>query len=135
MAQRIVVELLDDINGKSADESITFGLNGATYEIDLSAQNADKLRKNFAPFVAKARKAVIAKAGRSTRGASTRPPSSRGRSMEIRAWARQHGIAVHDRGRIPAQVVDAYEVNDPSRVKAQATKTVPQTTFRAVSNP
>jgi hypothetical protein len=56
MAQTVVVQLTDDIDGGSADETISFSLNGKTYEIDLSSKNADKLREAFAPFIGKARK-------------------------------------------------------------------------------
>jgi hypothetical protein len=131
MAQRTVVELLDDIDGKAADETVTFALDGVTYEIDLSAKNAGKLRNNFTPFVEKARKAGGRQAGRSGRGTGARTTHTRERSADIRAWAKQHGITVNDRGRIPAQVVEAYEANDPSRAKDSG-KAVPQTKFQGV---
>ncbi|GAA2070622.1 histone-like nucleoid-structuring protein Lsr2 [Actinomadura alba] len=129
MAQRTVVELLDDIDGKAADETVTFSIDGVTYEIDLSAKNADKLRNNFTPFVEKARKAGGRQVGRSGRGTTTRTTHTRERSADIRAWAKQHGITVNDRGRIPAQVVAAYEANDPSKAK-DGGKKVPQTRFQ-----
>ncbi|MBC6462933.1 histone-like nucleoid-structuring protein Lsr2 [Actinomadura sp. HBU206391] len=129
MAQRTVVELLDDIDGKTADETVTFSIDGVTYEIDLSSKNADKLRNNLTPYVEKARKAGGRQAGRSGRGTGTRTTHTRERSADIRAWAKQHGITVNDRGRIPAQVVEAYEANDPSRAKDSGKK-VPQTKFQ-----
>ncbi|MBC6462868.1 histone-like nucleoid-structuring protein Lsr2 [Actinomadura sp. HBU206391] len=113
MAHRTVVELLDDIDGKPAEETVTFSLDGVTYEIDLSADNADKLRKNLTPYVEKARKATARQAGRLGK-APSRTAQTRERSADIRNWAKQHGITVNDRGRISAQVVEAYEAGDPS---------------------
>jgi hypothetical protein len=129
MARRTVVELLDDIDGDSADETVTFSLDGVTYEIDLSTKNADKLRSSFTPYVEKARKAVVRQPGRTGRATGTRTVHTRERSAEIRNWAKQHGIAVNDRGRISAQVVEAYEANDPSLAK-DSDKKVPQATFQ-----
>jgi hypothetical protein len=133
MAQRTVVELIDDIDGKPADETVSFSIDGSTYEIDLSKANADKLRTNFSQYLEKARKAGAAKPGRKG-AAAPRTVNSRERSSDIRAWAKQHGITVNDRGRIPAQVIEAYEANDPGKAKELGTR-IPQTTFKAVSNP
>ena len=104
MAQRITVALEDDLDGGPADETVRFGLGGAEYEIDLSKKNASAFRKQLAPFIEHARKA-----GRGGRHRPARTASSRERSESIRAWARTRGIAVSDRGRIPAGVVDQYE--------------------------
>jgi nucleoid-associated protein Lsr2 len=131
MAQRTVVELIDDIDGKLADETVSFSIDGVTYEIDLSKANASKLRTSVSQYVEKARKAG-AKPGR--KAAATRTVNSRERSSDIRTWAKQHGITVNDRGRIPAQVIAAYEANDPGKAKEPAPR-IPQTTFKAVSNP
>jgi hypothetical protein len=117
MARKTIVELIDDIDGKTADETVRFSLDGVTYEIDLTSNNADKLRKNLSAYVNKARKADFDRVGRSGRGASARTAGNRERSADIRVWAKQHGITVNDRGRIPAQVIAAYETNDPSRAK------------------
>jgi hypothetical protein len=106
MAQRVEVTLVDDIDGGEASETVRFAVDGTTYEIDLSKKNAEKLRKGLEPFVASARKAHKP-AGRQARGMRT--ASSRERSAEIREWARNHGIKVNDRGRIPANVVEQYE--------------------------
>jgi hypothetical protein len=132
MAQKTVIELIDDIDGKQADETISFAIDGVTYEIDLSTANADKLRTNFSQFVEKARRGGPGKPGR--KAGVPRTVNSRERSSEIRAWAKQHGITVNDRGRIPAQVIEAYESNDPGKSKEPAAR-IPQTTFKAVSNP
>jgi Lsr2 len=104
MAQKITVALEDDLDGGRADETMRFGLGGAEYEIDLSKKNATAFRKQFSPFIEHARKA-----GRGPRRRPGRIASSRERSGGIRAWAKAQGIAVSDRGRIPASVVEQYE--------------------------
>jgi nucleoid-associated protein Lsr2 len=104
MAQKITVALEDDLDGGPADETVRFGLGGAEYEVDLSKKNATAFRKQVAPFIEHARKA-----GRGQRRRPGRAASSRERSGGIRAWAKSEGIAVSDRGRIPASVVEQYE--------------------------
>ena len=103
MAQKITVVLEDDLDGGPADQTVRFGLDGAEYEIDLSTGNAAAFRAQLAPFTERARKA-----GRGPRSRPRRSPSSRERSGDIRAWARNQGIAVSDRGRIPASVIEQY---------------------------
>ena len=102
MAQKITVELQDDLDGGPADETVRFGVDSAEYEIDLSKKNAAAFRKKLAPFIDHARKAG--------RGQRRRPgrTASRERSGDIRAWAKNQGIAVSDRGRIPANVIEQY---------------------------
>jgi len=104
MAQRVSVELEDDLDGGPADETVRFGLDGTEYEIDLRKTNASKFRRQIAPYIEHARKA-----GRGQRRRTARTPSSRERSGDIRAWAKDQGIAVSERGRIPASVVERYE--------------------------
>jgi hypothetical protein len=104
MATRISVALEDDLEGGPADETIRFGFAGAEYEIDLNKKNAKAFRKQLEPFVAHARKA-----GRGPRRQPARTASSRRRGSGIRAWAKQQGIPVSDRGRIPANVVEQYQ--------------------------
>jgi hypothetical protein len=106
MAQKVEVLLVDDIDGGEADETVSFSLDGTSYEIDLSKKNAAKLRNSLEPFVANARKArkTTGRAGRGSRTAG-----SRERSAEIREWAKNHGIKVNERGRIPANVIEQYE--------------------------
>jgi len=106
MAQRVNIILVDDIDGGDADETVTFGLDGSTYEIDLSSKNAAKLRDAVAPFVGHARK-VGGRRNSSTRRAagSGNGPSAR----EIREWARANGWNLSDRGRVAAEVRSAYE--------------------------
>ena len=104
MAQKIIVALEDDLDGGPADQMVRFGLDGAEYEIDLSARNAAAFREQLAPFTERARKASRGPGSLPRRSASTRE-----RSGGIRAWARGQGIAVSDRGRIPASVIEQYE--------------------------
>jgi hypothetical protein len=104
MAQKVTVALEDDLDGGPADETVRFGLGGAEYEIDLSKKNAKAFRKQLAPFIDHARKA-----GRGQRRRPGRTSASRDRSGSIRAWAKEAGITVSERGRIPASVVEQYE--------------------------
>jgi hypothetical protein len=104
MAQKITVELEDDLDGGPADETVRFAFDGTDYEIDLNKKNARAFRKQLAPFVEHARKA-----GRGQRRQPGRTQSTRRRSGDIRAWAKARGIAVSERGRIPASVVEQYE--------------------------
>ena len=104
MAQKISVALEDDLDGGPANETIRFGFGGADYEIDLSTKNAKAFRKQLSVFIEHARK--------TGRGQSRRPArtaSARQRSGDIRAWAKDAGITVSERGRIPASVVEQYE--------------------------
>lgn len=107
MAQKTVVTLVDDLDGGEADETVSFGLDGSSYEIDLSSSNADKLRDSLAPYVGSARRS----SGRSSGGGGGRGRARRssGNSAAIRAWAREQGLKVNERGRIPADIVTQYE--------------------------
>jgi hypothetical protein len=104
MAQKVTVELEDDLDGGPADETVRFGVDGSEYEIDLSKKNAAAFRRKLVPFIDHARKA-----GRGARRRPGRTASSRERSADIRAWAKDQDIAVSERGRIPASVVEQYE--------------------------
>jgi hypothetical protein len=110
MAQRVTVELEDDLDGGPADETVRFGLGASEYEIDLSKKNAAAFRRKLAPYIDHARKA-----GRGQRRRPGRPASSRERSGVIRAWAQDRGIAVSARGRIPASVVEQYQAAQTGR--------------------
>lgn len=115
MAQQKRVELIDDIEGSAADETITFGLDGASYEIDLSEANATDLRKSLTEFVDHAKR--LGRHKPVTPGQRTKPAKPSGistrdereRTRAIRTWARAAGYTVSDRGRIPAHIVDAYD--------------------------
>jgi len=101
VAQRVVVTLSDDLDGGEAEETVTFGLDGKSYEIDLTAANASKLRDTLAPFVEAGRKR--ARSGKTYRRTSVAPDPA-----AVRAWARSHGMEVPPRGRIPKKVYEAF---------------------------
>jgi len=103
MARKVTVSLEDDLEGGPAEETVQFELDGAHYEIDLSAKNASILRKQLAPFIDHTRKA-----GRRVTRSPGRTAASRQRSDDIRVWAKDHGIAVRERGRIPTRVQQQY---------------------------
>ena len=109
MAQKVQVVLIDDLDGGSADETIRFALDNTQYEIDLSTANAARLRSALAEFVGHARKAPSGRGGRRARGSSAGSAGSAGKSAEIRSWARQQGLAVNERGRIPADLAAKFE--------------------------
>ncbi len=108
MAQRVQVILEDDLDQSPADETVTFGLDGVTYEIDLNEANAAKLRDAFAPYVGVARRVSGRRStGRASTGGSRSAKASE--LAEIRTWARANGFQVSDRGRISEEVRTAYE--------------------------
>ena len=106
MAQKVNIILVDDLDGGSADENVKFGLDGVNYEIDLSASNAAELRSSLERFVAAARKSSGgARAVRTKAAASGRSHDS----AQIRQWARENGYTVNSRGRIQAEIQEAYQ--------------------------
>ncbi len=104
MAQRIHVELVDDIDQTPAVETVTFGLDGVQYKIDLSEQNAAALREALAPYIGHGERVAGSGRRRSGGGTAASGPSA----SEVRDWARANGWQVSDRGRIPAEVREAY---------------------------
>jgi Lsr2 len=108
MAQKVQVILVDDVDGGEAEESVAFGLDGVSYEIDLSSANAARLRDSLSEWVGHARKVGARSSGRS-RAARSGSRSGRTDLGEVRAWARKHGYQVSDRGRVSAEVMGAYE--------------------------
>jgi hypothetical protein len=108
MAKKVTVTLVDDFDGSgAADETVEFGLDGVTYEIDLSAKNAAKLRSDLKQWVAAGRRVGGRRRGRSGSGRG-RGAIDREQSAAIREWARRNGHNVSTRGRIPADVIDAF---------------------------
>lgn len=105
MAQKVAVHLVEDLDGGPADRTLTFALDGKHYEIDLSEANAELLRDVLRPFMAAARKAPTSD-GRRKRATGTSSPASE--TAAIRAWAKDNGHRVSDRGRIHQSVKDAY---------------------------
>lgn len=105
MAQKVNITLVDDIDGSDATETVTFGLDGATYEIDLNDKNASALRDALATYVGHGRKVSATRRARS----SARPTAGGAPASEVREWARANGFTVPDRGRIPSEVRSAYD--------------------------
>ena len=110
MARKIIHQLVDDLDGTVLEpgegESVLFALDGKTYEIDLADGNAQKLRDALAPFIDAGR--------RSSTGVSTqkapRRRSGTGRDLAaVRAWAKENGYSVSERGRVPAAILEAYD--------------------------
>lgn len=109
MAQQVVVTLSDDIDGGEASETVAFGLDGKVYEIDLSPDNARRLRTLFAPYVQAGRKQ--SRSGRVFTHTAVAPDP-----RAVRAWAESNGFPVPPRGRIPKRVYDAFnEAHSPVR--------------------
>jgi hypothetical protein len=125
VAQKVQVILEDDIDGGPADETVIFALDGANYEIDLSSANAQRLRDALAEFVGHARRAGrsggaarvngTSSGSRSSRSSGSSGSSSSGgaradreQTQAIREWARSNGYDVKPRGRVPANIVEAY---------------------------
>ena len=116
MAQKVQVILVDDVDGGEAAETVSFALDGVSYEVDLSEKNSSALRDALAPWVGHARRVGGRSAGGRTRSAGT---SGRSRSSsasagkhdlgDVRAWARDNGFTVSDRGRVSSEVLAAYD--------------------------
>lgn len=105
MAKNVSIVITDDIDGSLDAETVTFGLDGATYEIDLAEKNRAKLEKAFAPYVEHGRRVI-----RSRRTDGTgRPGAVRVERAAIRVWAREQGLKVSERGRISADIISKYE--------------------------
>lgn len=107
MAQKVLVSMVDDLDGGSADQTVTFALDGVQYEIDLSSDNADALRHELADYVAAARRTGGRKARSVGAGAAATP--DRERTRTIRAWADDNGYEVSERGRLSSAVVEAFD--------------------------
>jgi hypothetical protein len=109
MAQKTIVQLIDDLDQGVADETVSFGLDGTNYEIDLSAKNAAKLRDAMANYVANARRSGRSAARTGTSGRRGRGVrGDREQTQAIREWARKNGFKIGEKGRIPAHVLEAY---------------------------
>ena len=121
MAQKVQVILVDDVDGGEATETVSFALDGVSYEIDVSEPNAAKLRDALAPWVGHARRVGGRSGGsggaRARSGGSGSGSGGSGRSRgnskhdlsDVRSWARENGFQVSDRGRVSSEVIAAYE--------------------------
>ena len=107
MAQQTILELVDDLDGGPAEETVAFALDGVEFVIDLSAANAARLRDAFAEYVGHARRT----GGRKARGRVATNGSSNGKpdTQAVREWARSQGETVADRGRVPQALLMRFQ--------------------------
>ena len=106
MAQRVEVVLIDDVDGGHADETVSFALDGVSYEIDLSDKNAKKLRDALASWTGHARRSGGSRGRRRSASSAAQKRTDLG---SVREWARANGYQVSDRGRISAEIQAAYD--------------------------
>lgn len=110
MAQKVVREFIDDIDGSAAERTFTFAVDGTVYEIDLSSANIAEFKSAIGGFIESARKVKATSNGQRQRGASpTDLRERRERLNEVREWARKNGYSVSDRGRVSTEVLAAFE--------------------------
>jgi hypothetical protein len=111
MVRRIEVQLLDDIDGSHASETVSFSLDGRHYEIDLNSKHAEKLRSSLGRYVEAATKIdrVHRTNASRARRAGTPARTDREQNRAIRDWAQRKGIELSSRGRIPQSIVEQYQ--------------------------
>lgn len=105
MATTTLVNVTDDLDGKNGAETVTFGFQGKTYQIDLHGANLANLERSLAKYIAAGREVTPAPAGKKSKAGK----ASNGEAAKIRAWAVENGIAVGARGRLAPEVREAYE--------------------------
>jgi hypothetical protein len=109
MAQKTIVQLIDDLDQSPADETVSFALDGTAYEIDLSSGNAAKLRDALAVYVANGRRVSRSAARGPVQNRRVRPArGDREQTQAIREWARRNGHKIGEKGRIPAHILEAF---------------------------
>lgn len=115
MAQKVNIILVDDIDDSEATETVSFGLDGTSYEIDLNDAHAAELREALAPYLGHARKVPTSSGRRASRKSAAASSGSGGgatngaSAADVRIWARENGHTVPERGRIPAEIREAYD--------------------------
>lgn len=109
VAQKVQILLVDDLDGGKADETVTFALDGVSYEIDLSEANAGELRNALATYVQVARKTGGRAAGRRAARGTAKAAGAGTDTSEVRKWAKANGYEVSERGRVPANIKEAYD--------------------------
>jgi nucleoid-associated protein Lsr2 len=129
MAQKVLVQLVDDLDGTSSHDvtTVLFGLDGVTYEIDLTDSNAEKLRESLADYVDSARR-VGGRVKRGTRPGAGSKSANASEAGQIREWAQENGYELAGRGRIPSHVVEAYksaQAGDRPKAKTSAAAKTP----------
>ncbi len=112
MARKVQVHLIDDIDGSQADETLSFALDGVSYEIDLSAKHAEQLRADLDKFLHAARR--VGRGSAAPLAVRNRRPgqpakADRAQNQAIREWAKRKGIELSDRGRIPRNIIEQFE--------------------------
>lgn len=129
MAQKVLVQLVDDLDGTSSQDvsTVLFGLDGVSYEIDLSDTNAERLRESLAEYVESARR-IGGRIKRGIRPAQSGKSGNSGEAGQIREWALENGFELAGRGRIPSHVLDAYKV---AQTEPKAEKAAPKRRTRA----
>jgi hypothetical protein len=114
MTKKVTIEILDDTDGSPAEQTIPFGLDGVSYEIDLSSLNAEALRTALAPFVSTARRTggrrIRVAIGQATDNAkeASQPTAEYAAAHDIRSWAQRNGYVVAEQGRISKKIAEAY---------------------------
>lgn len=113
VAQKHIVRLIDDLTGADAAETVRFALDGSLYEIDLSEENAQRLREALRVYIANGRRAVSDGPGGAHPAHAPRRTTraEREQTAAIRAWGRANGFRIGDKGRIPTNVIDAYNAS------------------------
>ena len=104
MSKNVSVIVTDDLDGSDSAETVSFGFDGVTYEIDLAKKNRAKLEKALAPYIEAGRRVP-----RSGRRAGGRSGGSSADRSEVRAWAKAAGLEVSDRGRVSSEIMRQYE--------------------------
>lgn len=144
MARQIITKLVDDLTGEQADETVSFALDGSSYNIDLSGKNALEFRKALAPYIeAGQRIGRVASSSGPNRLPGSRKSlglgsSAREESTAIRTWAAENNLVVAERGRIPQHIVDAYNARNNANSVLKAVKEssrAREVTFKAELRP
>jgi len=104
MAKTVSVVVTDDLDGSSGAETVAFGVDGLSYEIDLGKKNRDKLEKSLQPFMDAGRRTAQRRASKPARAGGSRTDRA-----AVRAWAAGQGLKVSERGRISAEVMSKYD--------------------------
>ncbi|NBH07455.1 Lsr2 family protein [Amycolatopsis sp. SID8362] len=118
MAQKVFVEMLDDLDGTPATHTVPFALDGITYEIDLSDENAAALRDELARYISSGRRTGGRKVRVATGQSTTSSATDRERNQQIRSWANANGYEVSERGRLSSEVIAAFEQAQTSEMEA-----------------
>ncbi|MFF1615477.1 Lsr2 family protein [Amycolatopsis sp. NPDC058278] len=125
MAQRVQVQMVDDLDGSEASQTVPFSLDGVTYEIDLSEENASALRDELARYVGAARRIggrkVRLATGQSLSGLSG-SGTDRERNRQIREWAQANGYEVAERGRLSSEIIAGFEADQAAAAEPAEAK-------------